>query len=116
MHVPINVTSSNNISKWQMGFNSAFKGLIYIGEAPVPDPSVPEIRTTLKIINDQKMIEFQQNALQGAVEDFLRHINLSMLRKNSLKFFQIIGLIVYHFLKLAFSNMYLTSLSVGERY
>jgi hypothetical protein len=28
MHVPINVKSSNNTSKWQMGFNSAFKGLI----------------------------------------------------------------------------------------
>jgi hypothetical protein len=27
MHVPINVKSSNNISKWQMEFNSAFKGL-----------------------------------------------------------------------------------------
>jgi hypothetical protein len=29
MHVPINVKSPNNISEWQMGFNSAFKGLIY---------------------------------------------------------------------------------------
>jgi hypothetical protein len=28
MHGPINIKSSNNISKWQMGFNSAFKGLI----------------------------------------------------------------------------------------
>jgi hypothetical protein len=28
MHGPINVKSSNNMSKWQMGFNSAFKGLI----------------------------------------------------------------------------------------
>jgi len=28
MHVPINVKSPNNISKWQKGFNSAFKGLI----------------------------------------------------------------------------------------
>jgi hypothetical protein len=28
MHVHINVKSSNNISEWQMGFNSAFKGLI----------------------------------------------------------------------------------------
>jgi hypothetical protein len=28
MHVLINVNSSNNISKWQMEFNSAFKGLI----------------------------------------------------------------------------------------
>jgi hypothetical protein len=27
MHVPINVKSPNNINKWQMGFNSAFKGL-----------------------------------------------------------------------------------------
>jgi hypothetical protein len=29
MHVPITVKSPNNISKWQMGFNSAFKGLMY---------------------------------------------------------------------------------------
>jgi hypothetical protein len=27
MHGPINVKSPNNISKWQMGFNLAFKGL-----------------------------------------------------------------------------------------
>jgi hypothetical protein len=27
MHGPINVKSPNNISKWQIGFNSAFKGL-----------------------------------------------------------------------------------------
>jgi hypothetical protein len=27
MHVLMNVKSPNNISKWQMGFNSAFKGL-----------------------------------------------------------------------------------------
>jgi hypothetical protein len=29
MHLPINVKSPNNNSKWQMGFNSAFKGLTY---------------------------------------------------------------------------------------
>jgi len=28
MHGPINVKSPNNISEWQMGFNSAFKGLM----------------------------------------------------------------------------------------
>ena len=28
MHVPIKVKSPNNISEWQMGFNSAFKGLM----------------------------------------------------------------------------------------
>ena len=27
MHGPINVKYPNNISEWQMGFNSAFKGL-----------------------------------------------------------------------------------------
>jgi hypothetical protein len=35
MHGPINVKSPNNISKWQMEFNSAFKGLI--GKTPVSD-------------------------------------------------------------------------------
>jgi hypothetical protein len=28
MHGPINFKSPNNTSKWQMGFNSAFKGLM----------------------------------------------------------------------------------------
>jgi hypothetical protein len=28
MHLPIKVKSPNNISKWQMRFNSAFKGLM----------------------------------------------------------------------------------------
>jgi hypothetical protein len=27
MHKPINIKSPNNTSKWQIGFNSAFKGL-----------------------------------------------------------------------------------------
>jgi hypothetical protein len=35
MHLPINVKSPNNISKWQMEFNSAFKGLM-CGESFVP--------------------------------------------------------------------------------
>jgi hypothetical protein len=30
MHGPIKVKSPNNINKWQMGFNSAFKGLIEV--------------------------------------------------------------------------------------
>jgi hypothetical protein len=29
MYGSINVKSPNNISNWQMGFNSAFKGLIF---------------------------------------------------------------------------------------
>jgi hypothetical protein len=31
MHGPINVKSPNNTSKWQMGFNSAFKQLLFKG-------------------------------------------------------------------------------------
>jgi hypothetical protein len=30
MHGPIKVKFPNNISEWQMGFNSAFKGLIIL--------------------------------------------------------------------------------------
>jgi hypothetical protein len=30
MHLPINVKSPNNITNWQMRFNSAFKGLIIV--------------------------------------------------------------------------------------
>jgi hypothetical protein len=30
MHGPINVKSPNNTRKWEMGFNSAFKGLRYL--------------------------------------------------------------------------------------
>jgi hypothetical protein len=36
MHVLINVKSSNNISKWQMGFNSAFKGLTLFWKVIAP--------------------------------------------------------------------------------
>jgi hypothetical protein len=32
MHGPINVKSPNNTSKWQMGFSSAFKGLMGKGK------------------------------------------------------------------------------------
>jgi hypothetical protein len=34
MHLPINVKSPNNISKWHMGFNSAFKGLNCLHDIP----------------------------------------------------------------------------------
>ena len=36
MHVPINVKSPNNASKWQMGFNSAFKGLSDLARYSLP--------------------------------------------------------------------------------
>jgi hypothetical protein len=47
MHGPMNGKSPNNTSKWQMGFNSAFKGLnaelhpichllVFLGAHPIP--------------------------------------------------------------------------------
>jgi hypothetical protein len=42
MHVTINVKSRNIIIKWQMGFNSAFKGLIEI--------SAYELRLLLSLV------------------------------------------------------------------
>jgi hypothetical protein len=37
MHLPINVKSPNNISKWQMEFNSAFKELKQVARNPEAD-------------------------------------------------------------------------------
>jgi hypothetical protein len=63
MHVPIKVKSPNNISQWQMGFNSAFKGLTEQPKnyskvekileehlRPLPSPPYPGYVTTLYII------------------------------------------------------------------
>jgi hypothetical protein len=57
MHLPINVKSPNNISKWQMEFNAAFKGLksspcsecrmLFLGNSPVSEFYMPTFRNTL---------------------------------------------------------------------
>jgi len=53
MHGPINVKSPNNISEWQMGFNSAFKGLRQqlplIQFAKSKDPCVVVILTAVNM-------------------------------------------------------------------
>jgi hypothetical protein len=43
MHVLINVKSPNNISKWQMRFNSAFKGLTKFRRYLLPTSSMSKI-------------------------------------------------------------------------
>jgi hypothetical protein len=53
MHVPINVKSPNNISKWQVGFNSAFKGLnpsAFVG----PSNNFTPLLCNLNAISSQK--------------------------------------------------------------
>ena len=46
MHVPVNVKSPNNISEWQMGFNSAFKGLISFSRFVLPTEMIDIIAIT----------------------------------------------------------------------
>ena len=59
MHVSINVKSSNNTSKWQMGFISAFKGLIMQGKQFRTNPLNAELNPIchlLILIGDLKFI------------------------------------------------------------
>jgi hypothetical protein len=51
MHLPINVKSPNNISKWHMGFNSAFKGLITLHLFHLKHLS--QFHTTPSILHDK---------------------------------------------------------------
>jgi hypothetical protein len=49
MHGPMNVKSSNNTSKWQMGFNSAFKWLKWVlksGYGVLDELICPKIKTS----------------------------------------------------------------------
>ena len=60
MHVPINVKSPNNISEWQMGFNSAFKGLIHHDSVLIPTSLSPENgRSPHGYINQRLKIQFR---------------------------------------------------------
>jgi hypothetical protein len=45
MHGPLNVKSPNNTSKWQMGFNSAFKGLKDFRRVSAKNTSIQSIHT-----------------------------------------------------------------------
>jgi hypothetical protein len=64
MHLTINVKSPNNISKWQMGFNSAFKGLNYKREFtvelkanfPTAYLSHPIYQSNLVVLKNRKTI------------------------------------------------------------
>jgi hypothetical protein len=49
MHGPINVKSPNNTSKWQMGFNSEFKGLTFHSTPPAGCPSSPDNFSRTKV-------------------------------------------------------------------
>jgi len=52
MHGPMNVKSPNNTSKWQMGFNSAFKGLnnIICSNLCSVESNINEWRNAFKIM------------------------------------------------------------------
>jgi hypothetical protein len=70
MQVPINVKSPNNISKWQMGFNSAFKGLI-------------KHLMTYLLLHVIKPCRWRRHIYQNLVDSFnlkyLRRLSISLL-------------------------------------
>jgi hypothetical protein len=49
MHGTINVKSPNNTSKWQMGFNSAFKGLIRYRKSSPNTPTAVKVDLKIKL-------------------------------------------------------------------
>jgi hypothetical protein len=57
MHVPINVKSPNNISKWQIGFNSAFKGLNLHITITKPTVKYGYQAAAISLLYDQKNIK-----------------------------------------------------------
>jgi hypothetical protein len=63
MHGPINVKSPNNISKWQMGFNSAFKGLMGINsEIGVFLDTCQQFSVLLKVYANRDGVHAERNA------------------------------------------------------
>jgi hypothetical protein len=54
MHEPINVKSPNNISKWQIGFNSAFKGLNLVNLQTVTIPEAACIQLRRRTPKDEQ--------------------------------------------------------------
>jgi hypothetical protein len=84
MHGPINVKSPNNISKWQMGFNSAFKGLRSCGKGKfsrLPEKTEREVSSSGS--RDKKS---QRPSLTGG-QNFKNRNNLfNYIWPNNLKF------------------------------
>jgi hypothetical protein len=76
MHLPINVKSPNNIRKWHMGLNSAFKGL------NMNFPYFPDI---IKIISTTITAYITRLNIKELCNLFTRHVRLSrvILRINS---------------------------------
>jgi hypothetical protein len=66
MHGPINVKSPNNTSKWQMGFNSALKGLNRICNIIHYKPLKSKLETSLAYI-DLKIIDLGGEEISFAV-------------------------------------------------
>jgi hypothetical protein len=57
MHLPINVKSPNNISKWQMEFNSAFKGLNVTDQVSNPYKTTGNITVMHILIKNVQILQ-----------------------------------------------------------
>ena len=79
MHVPINVKSPNNISEWQKGFNSAFKGLIFFHDHALIIILIiitAVFYTIIRIIQNKQTRRF---ILEGQIIESLRTIAPSII-------------------------------------
>jgi hypothetical protein len=59
MHGPINVKSPNNISEWQMGFNSAFKGLMFFSGSEVCSSLIDNISIRVPSCSIRNFTQFR---------------------------------------------------------
>jgi hypothetical protein len=84
MHVPISLKSPNNISEWQMGFNSAFKGLI---ENKIKYKLITN-RLMCQKFRPQNLITYQFTKIsRGFLRYYMPIQALVQLRKNSSMYF-----------------------------
>jgi hypothetical protein len=81
MHGPINVESPNNTSKWQMGFNSAFKGLIRITKKRRKNArktqTLKDIRVMTKTTRTTSTPNISTNSISGSSYCLVIHIPVS---------------------------------------
>jgi hypothetical protein len=63
MHGPINVKFPNNTSKWQMRFNSEFKGLIYLHKCGTSTVSKKIGASVVQTVNCLTNIQLSGEAL-----------------------------------------------------
>jgi hypothetical protein len=73
MHLPINVKTPNNISKWQMGFNSSFKWLTLLPSAKLHSVTIQKpVILILTAVKQTRQASTNEHEGKGRIS-FLRY-------------------------------------------